>query len=261
MIRILSLIALLVGLTACGIEQVNEGYRGIKTEWGKVVGGPLAPDLYFYNPISTSIFEMEVREQKLQKQTSCFTKDTQTVRVEYVVTYYPNPESIGELYKQFGHNWEEKTVLPAVEGSIKDAIGQYIADDLVSKRESVKIAAQKEITEALESRNVKVTRLDLVNLDFEDAFEHAVEAKVVAIQRALEAKNKTVQVAEQAKQTVLNAQAEAESMKIRSQALEKNKSLVEYEAVQRWDGKLPQIIMGGNATPFIDMRALTNGGK
>ena len=50
-----------------------------------------------------------------------------------------------------------------------------------------------------------------MNLDFDDAYEKAVEAKVVAIQRAAEAKNETVQIEEQAKQTVKTAQAEAEA--------------------------------------------------
>ena len=241
-------------LTACGFEQVDEGFRGIQTRWGKVEGQPLEPGIHFYNPISRDIFEMEVREQKIEADTQCFTKDTQTVTVAFAVTYYPDQSKIGDMYSQFGKKWQEKVIMPAVLGSIKDAIGGYIADDLVSKREAVKIAAQKEIVDALATRDVVVTRLDIINLDFEDAFESAVESKVVAIQRALESKNKTVEVEEQAKQKVLDAEAEAKSMRIRSDALSRNKSLVEYEAVQKWDGKLPEIIMGQGSTPFIDLR-------
>ena len=150
--------------------------------------------------------------------------------------------------------WDQTVIAPAILGSLKDAIGQYIADDLVSKREAVKQVAQKEISDALKARDVTVTRLDLVNLDFDDAYEQAVESKVVAIQRAAEEKNKTVQVEEQAKQTVKAAEAQATSMRIRSQALSQNKNLVEYEAVQKWDGKLPQYQLGGS-TPFIDLRS------
>jgi len=243
----------MVLISACGVEQVEEGNRGIKQEWGKVVGDPLTPDIYFYNPISTKIFEIDVREQKFENKTFCFTKDTQTVEVSYTVTYYPRPEMIGKIYSQFGHDWVNKIIGPAVLGSIKDSIGQYIADDLVSKREAVKVAAQTEITNALESRDVVVTRLDMTNLDFDDAYERAVEAKVVAIQKAQEAKNKTVEIEERAKQTIKTAQAEAESMRIRANALSQNKSLVEYEAVQKWDGKLPQYMMG-NSVPFIKIK-------
>lgn len=245
-------LALLI-LSFSGCEVVDEGTRGIKTTWGKVSGEPLTPGIYFYNPISSSIFEMEVLEKKLEHETDCFTKDTQTVKVGYTVTYYPDPTKIASIYSQFGRDWDNKLVGPAVLGSLKDAIGQYIADDLVSKREAVKQAAQKEIVDALAQRNITVTRLDLTNLDFDDAYEKAVEEKVVAIQRAAEAKNKTVQVEEESRQMVLNAQAEAEAMKIKTQALSQNKSLIGYEAIRKWDGKLPKIMMGDKSLPIIDL--------
>lgn len=235
------------------MEQVDEGFRGIETRWGKVVGEPLPPTIYFYNPISTSIFEMDVKERKLDGQTQCFTKDTQTVNVSFTITYFPDPTQIGKLYSQFGNDWESKIVQPSVLGSIKDAIGQYIADDLVSKREVVKKFAQEEIKVALAQRSITATRLDLTNLDFDDKYESAVEAKVVAIQRAQEAKNKTIQIDEEAKQTVASAKAQAESMRIRSQALSQNKSLVDYEAVQKWDGKLPENMYGGAPIPFLNL--------
>lgn len=249
------LIGMLIFMAGCGMEQVDEGFRGIKTVWGKVEGEPLSPGLYFYNPVSSSIFEMEVREQKLEARTTCFTKDTQTVDVQFAITYYPDPTKIGDIYSQFGKYWDEKTVQPAVLGSIKDAIGQYVADDLVSKREDVKKAAQKEVVDALAQRGITATRLDIVNLDFNDEYERAVEDKVKAVQRAAEAKNKTLQVKEEADQKVLQAKADAEAMRIKANALTQNKALVEYEAVQKWDGKLPQYIFG-NSMPMLNLGSL-----
>lgn len=249
------LVLSIVLLSSCGIEQVNEGSRGIETKWGKVTGEPLMPGLYFYNPVSSDIFEMSVRETKLEDTTSSFTKDTQTVNVGFTITYFPNPEKIGLLYSQFGKDWDEKIVKQAVLGSIKDVIGQYIADDLVSKREMAKSKAQEEVTTALKERHINVTRLDFTNLDFDDAYERAVEAKVVAVQKASEAKNKTVQVEEEAKQKVMAAKADAEAMRIKSQALSQNKGLVDYEAIQKWNGQLPSM-MFGNSIPIINLDGL-----
>lgn len=76
---------------------------------------------------------------------------------------------------------------------------------------------------------------------------------MVAIQQAEEAKNKTVKIREEADQRMISAKAEAESMKIRSQALSQNKSLVEYEAVQKWDGKLPETMLGNSSVPFLNL--------
>lgn len=75
--------------------------------------------------------------------------------------------------------------------------------------------------------------------------------KQVAEQNALKAKNVTIQVEEQAKQTKIKAQAEA--INIKAKALEANSNLTTYEAVQRWDGKMPQYILG-NSVPFINVK-------
>lgn len=255
------LIALALGLSGCGFEQIDEGYRGIYTNWGKVVGEPLAPGLQFYNPVTSNIQEISVREEKLEGSTDAFTKDTQTVKISYVVTFYPDPAKIGAIYSQFGWRWEEKVIQPAVLGSLKDAVGQYIADELVKSRKSVTDAAEKEIKEALASRSVTVTRLDLTNLDFDDAYESAVESKVVAIQKAAEAKNKTVEIEEQARQKVATAEADATAMRIKSQALAQNKGLVQFEAVQKWNGVLPQIILGGGSMPILDLKGMMSKGN
>ena len=88
--------------------------------------------------------------------------------------------------------------------------------------------------------------------DYSEVFERAIESKVTAEQEALKAKNKTVQIEEEAKQKLISAEAEAKSMSIRANALTKNKALVDYEAVQKWDGKMPTYMMG-NSIPFINV--------
>jgi len=80
-----------------------------------------------------------------------------------------------------------------------------------------------------------------------------VEQKVIAQQKAIEEQNRTKQIEEQARQKVLSAEAEAKSMQIRAQALEQNAKLVQWEAVQKWNGVLPQYMLGGSAVPFINL--------
>lgn len=248
--RVLILMTLV--LNSCGCEIIDTGSRGIKTTYGEIQGEPLPEGLHMYNPITSSIKEISVREEKIEGKESCFTRDTQKVDVSYAVTFYPDPLKIHLIWKQYGDEWEKKIIAPAIMSSLKDKVGQIIADDLVSKREEARNKIFEELRDNLKGRDVFVTRIDLTNLDFDDQYEHAVEAKVVAVQKAAEAKNKTVEVQEQANQKIISAKAEANSMQIRSQALQQNKGLVEYEAVQKWDGKLPQYMMG-NSVPFINV--------
>lgn len=250
--KVFLLLASMTLLSGCGCEQVDTGYRGIETRFGEIQGKPLPEGLHFYNPVTSSIKEIEVREQKVEGKAVSFTRDTQTVTIDFALTFYPSPDKIDLLYRQFGEDWQAKLVPQAIQNSIKDVVGQYIADDLVGKRDEARTKAEAEVIKTLAINNITATRLDFVNLDFDDAYEKAVEAKVVAVQRAAEAKNKTVEVEEKARQTVLAAEADAKAMQIKSNALKENKSLVEFNAVEKWDGKLPQYMMG-SSVPFIKL--------
>lgn len=248
------ILGLLLLTSACGFTTVDEGYRGITTRFGKVIDEPLTPGLHFYNPFTTSVGEFEVREQKVDGVAQCYTRDTQTAVIKYSVTFYANPAEVLKTYIQYGTDWKGKAVIPSVEARIKDSIGQYVADEIIENQAKASQTAFENLRGTLEERGVILGSLNFVNVDFSDEYEKAVEQKVVAIQSAQEAKNKTVQIKEEAEQKVLSAKAEAESMKIRSAALSQNKSLVEYEAVQKWDGKLPETMLG-NSTPFINVGA------
>lgn len=252
------LIIATLALSACGFEIVDTGYRGVETRFGEVAGKPLPEGLHFYNPLTSNIIEYHVRQETWAEKTAIFTKDTQMVEVEFAVTYNPDPSLVTSLYQTIGSEYAlvEKIVKPVVLGSIKDAIGQVIADELVSKREAVTKQALSEVSENLASKGVLVSDLQFTNLDFDDQYERAVEDKVVATQKAQKAKNDTVTIIEQAKQTVETAKAQAEAMRIQSAALSQNKGLVDYEIAKKWDGKLPQY-MFGNSTPLLNLNSLS----
>lgn len=252
--KIFILVFAALTLQSCGFEVVDTGHRGIETRFGEVVGEPLNEGLHWYNPFTSKIIEYNVRQETWTSMTQIFTKDTQTVTVEFSVTFYPDPKSVNTVYKEVGDidALVNKIIKPVALGSIKDAIGQVIADELVSKRENVRKQAYIEVSENLQDKKVIVTDLQFTNLDFDDAYEQAVEAKVVAVQNAQKAKNETVRIQEESNQKVIEAKATAEAMRIQSQALAQNKGLIEYEIAKKWDGSLPTMMMG-NSVPLLNL--------
>jgi regulator of protease activity HflC (stomatin/prohibitin superfamily) len=250
-------LALVTTLVSCsGVTSVDTGYRGIKTSFGKVVDGPMTEGIYFYNPFVYDIVQLDTRTQIMNGNTTAYTKDVQQTQLVYVLNYSLRPDAVVPTFQTIGHDWATKIVTPVVEANIKEVLGQFEAVDLITNREKAKLAIVVQIKGELEARGVQVINFELSNIDFADEFEKAVEAKVTAVQRAAEAKNKTVQVQEEANQKIISAKAEAESMTIRSQALSQNRGLVEYEAVQKWDGKLPVYMMGGTV-PFMNLTPKT----
>ena len=156
------------------------------------------------------------------------------------------------MYREVGRDYEDKILMPVVEGTIKDVIGKWNAQDLVANREKATNEILEKLQNHLKDNYINVTDFQITAINYSDVFEKAIESKVTAEQDALKAKNKTVQIEEEAKQKLISAEAEAKSMAIRANALTQNKALVEYEAVQKWDGKMPQYMMG-NSIPFINL--------
>jgi regulator of protease activity HflC (stomatin/prohibitin superfamily) len=245
------------------METVQNGHRGLVVRFGKVTSEPLQPGLVFLNPFTENMVQMNVQTIKWEAATAAYTKDVQQASLQFTINYNLNPASVADVYRDIGLDWAGKLIGQVVYEDIKREIGQHEAVDLVAQRDMASRAVEQSVRRILADRNIVVTGLQLTNIDYTPEFEQAVEAKVIAQQKAIEEQNRTVQKKELATQqivqaqgnaeaTILNAKAEAESIRIRANALEQNAKLVEWEAVQKWDGQMPTYMMGG-AMPFIQI--------
>jgi prohibitin 2 len=259
------IVVLSVLLFSCSMTTVDTGHRGVKVRFGEVIGDGLPEGLYFVNPLTTDIKNIDTRVQSWNANTQAYTRDVQQATMQFVLNYRLDPTKAHIVFQQVGSDWASKLVGQVVFEEMKREVGQHEAVDLISQRDTAARTIEKNITGLLARRNVIVTGFQLTNIDYTNEFEHAVEAKVIAQQNAIEEQNRTVQVREKANQqietakgnaesTILNAKAEAESIEIRARALERNAKLVEWEAVQKWNGTLPQYMMG-NSVPFINIPA------
>jgi regulator of protease activity HflC (stomatin/prohibitin superfamily) len=256
-------VALALVFTSCSMKTVGTGHRGVKVRFGQVIGDGLPEGLYFVNPLTTHIQEIDTRVLKWEAETQAYTRDVQQAKLQFVLNYRLDPTKAHVVYQQVGADWGAKLVGQVIFEEMKREVGQHEAVDLIAQRDSAARKIEANVSSLLAKRNVIVTGFQLTNIDYTPEFEHAVEAKVIAQQKAIEEQNRTVQVREQANQkvetakgnaesTILNAKAEAESISIRARALEQNAKLVQWEAVQKWNGTLPTYMLG-NAVPFIQI--------
>mgnify|MGYP001099680290 CR=1 FL=1 len=276
---VLGAIILLV-LIFSGIYSISPGYRGVLVTLGKVDQKSYVNGVGFKWPFISSMIEMDVRTRKMTEKTATYTSDVQTAELEYTFTYVRtrkmtektatytsdvqtaeleytftydlNPESVHILYETVGQDYEAKKLIPVLNDVLKDVIGRWQAQDLVANRDKARVDIVAGLQNRLDKRFFQNITFQFINIDYSEKFEGAIEDKVIAEQKAQEAVNNTKRIKEEAEQKVISAKAEAEAMEIKSEALSKNKGLTEYEAVQKWDGKLPQYMLGG-ATPFINL--------
>jgi len=242
-----------VSFAGCGIKVVDTGQRGIETRFGKVVSESLPEGLYFYNPLTSNIVEMDTRVQRTDSETDTYTRDVQQAAIKYTLNYRLQQNAAHIMYKDIGRDWEMKLIPQVVLGTLKEVVGKWDAVDLIANRDKAGNTAFEAIRANLAERNVEVSRFEITDIAYTHEFENSVEQKVIAQQKAIEEQNRTKQIEEQARQKVLSAEAEAKSMQIRAQALEQNAKLVQWEAVQKWNGVLPQYMLGGGSVPFINL--------
>ncbi len=249
-------IIMIVGAAiVAGCSQINPGEAGFETQWGKIESTEILREgLHWYAPIGGDIVIYDCKNQNARFKTEQYTKDIQQADTEISVTFYLDPKSIIEIHKTTGQDYANKLIYPAVIGCAKDVFGKWNATDVIAKREEATEFVSKALKDKLLPYGIHITMVEILDISFKNKFEDAVEAKQIAEQEANRAKNLTVKIKEEAQQKIIAAEADAKAMAVRAKALEQNKSLVEYEAVMKWDGKLPQYMMG-NTVPFINLNA------
>jgi prohibitin 2 len=250
---IAAVLVIVVSVAGCGIKVVDTGHRGIETRFGKVVSESLPEGIYFYNPITSTMVEMDTRIQRQDSETDTYTRDVQQAAIKYTLNYRLQQNAAHIMYRDIGIEWEQRLIPQVVLGTLKEVVGKWDAVDLIANRDKAGQTAFEAIRTNLAERNVEVLRFEITDIAYTHEFENSVEQKVIAQQKAIEEQNHTKQIEEQARQKVLSAEAEAKSMQIRAQALEQNAKLVQWEAVQKWNGVLPQYMLGNGATPFINL--------
>lgn len=247
------LIYVVSAMVIAGCSQINPGEAGFETQWGKIEDQEILKEgLHFYCIIGGNIIKYDCKNQNVRFKTEQYTKDIQQADTEISVTFHLDPNSIKTIHSNTGMDYSDKLIQPAVIGCAKDVFGKWNATDVIGKREEATELIATGLKEKLKPYGIYITMVEILDISFKSKFEDAVEAKQIAEQDANRAKNLTVKIKEEAEQKIIAAQAEAKAMEVRAKALESNKSLVEYEAVMKWNGVLPQYMMG-NSVPFINL--------
>lgn len=265
-------VLLFVAIVAMGsFSTVDEGYIGIKYQFGKIVDDSLQPGLQFKIPFVQQIQSVDIREQVYELDTTTYTKDTQTVEsVKAKLNYFYDKSQLSTIIRNIGiQNVEAKLIIPQVQSILKNEIGQIRAEELIQNRTTIQNAIQEKLTSSLGESGIIVSSFAIENIDFENGFEEAVRAKVVAEQDALKMQNKTKEKEEEAKQVVIEAEAQAEATRAAADAeaysigviqeqIAKSPDYIELEKIKKWDGKYPQV-MGNNVNPFVTLDDSSSG--
>lgn len=262
------------------LTTIHPGHVGVSVK--KCGGGGVAPD-----PIPTgyywrSLFCEEVVEYPTSLQTLVLTRSPHEgksidesitvtsseglpVNLDVSLSFTLDAGKVPAIYTKYrtdissiAHNYIRQTVREGLQSEF----AKYTAEQLYStKREESRLEVQSFLQDKLGGEGFHVQQFTLNETRVPDAVVQAINAKVAMIQESQKAEAQVRKTEAEAKQRVAQAQGEADAKRLQADAEAYfNKTVaasitpeyVQYKALEKWDGQLPQM-MGATAMPFVNV--------
>lgn len=242
------------------------------------------PGTHFDLWVTNSYVKYDAKVQNVDIVTAAYSSDAQTMDIQLTLQYQIMPDKVIDIATQYGSLavLQSRIQSIAVEKT-KAVLSSYKAMDIIAQRAAISPAVEDAIKDAIgEEYFVKVNTVVLSNIDFSDAFEQAVEDKMIAEQAKLKADYENekkvaaaeadaaaklkeaqaqIEIAQAAADAKLKealaqkaiAEAEAEALLIKAEAeAAANKiiadsvtqELLDKILAENWDGKLPDTYVG-----------------
>lgn len=232
------LLVLVIMAFASSAKRIGTGQVGVVTQYGRVTGRELTEGLSFVLPFGiNNVTVYDIKVQKEAVSSTAASKDLQDVSSQIVLNYNLERGSVSRVHQTIGAQYVDRIVTPAINEVFKAASAEYTASELITERSKLKTVAQKTLTDRLAPYGIKVSELSIVDFKFSDSFSKAIEEKQVAQQNA-----------ERAKFNLEAARTDAEAQAAQSQTL--TQQYLQKQAIEKWDGKMPQYVGGGTGTVF-----------
>src|SRR5918912_949120 len=243
---------------------VQAGHRGVVLYVGAVENKVLGEGLHFIIPFAEQVIQLEVRTLKFQADASAASNDLQEVATTIALNYHIDPNQANVIYQQLGIDYADRIIAPTIQESVKASVAKFNAEQLITQRAIAKAAIAQAIRNTLSARGIIVETVFITDFKFSPAFSTQVESKVVAFQKYLTEQNNLKAVQVIANQTVVQAQAQARANVARatgeSQAIEiitaqlrQSPQYLQWQAINRWNGKMPYALGGSGAVPFFQL--------
>ena len=199
------------------------------------------------------------------------TSDAMDIQAHLGVEYNIDPDKAAQVFQVYRKGIDEITEIN---------IRQYISDAVIkhaSLTQGGKSKLLEDATAELRSRltpiGIRVIKLSwLDDLRYPQQVRDSINAKIEASQRALLRENEVAQSRAEAQKAIeqargiaestkIRAQAEADAIAIKAKALADNPAILQLNAIERWDGKLPVYMTEGAAVPFIGTQVTKSVGE
>lgn len=253
-------------LVPFSFHTVQSGEVAVVKHLGEITGVKRA-GTHFDFWITNSYTKYDAKVQNVDINTAAYSSDAQTMTIQMTLQYQILSDKVVDIATQYGSLDTLQNRIESISTEkTKSVLSSYKAMDIIANRASISPAVEKAIKDAIGNEYfVNVVAVVLTNIDFSDAFELAVEEKMIAEQSKLKAEyenqTKVAQAEAEAEAKLKAAQAEIDIAKAEAEALKiaadaeaeanriitesLNDKIIEKNLVEAWNGELPKVVGNG----------------
>lgn len=193
-------------------KTVDNGKIAVVKHLGQVVD-TREPGMHTDFWMTNSYVKLDTKVRQVDITTSSYSNDKQTMDINMTVQYQIKKDMAKEIVIHYGNleMLEARIQSVAIERT-KAIMSSYTADSLIEQRSVISVAVANSVELALgESYYIDITNVALTNIDFSDAYELAVEQKMIATQEVEKAKADALKAEATAKGQLEVAKQEAQA--------------------------------------------------
>ena len=259
-ISVIAIVAIFALITLfSSFTTIKSGEIGLKSRFGEIVSQTTQEGIQFKVPFVEKVTKVNMKVQKADVTSSSATKDLQDVSISFAINFQLSPEKVMDLYKKIGQNYVEIILQPATQEALKNVTSKYTAEELITKRSEVSQQIIEELSAKVGKYGIIINELNIIDLNFSEAYNKAIEDKQVAEQEVKKAQQELEKTKIEAEKKVAEAKAEADALKLQKEEitpelLELRRIEAQLKAIEKWSGNLPTTITGSDGIPFIDLK-------
>jgi regulator of protease activity HflC (stomatin/prohibitin superfamily) len=242
-LRILSFVLMGLGILSSCVKQIDAGYVGVKTLFGKVQDDVLPSGLHLINPLM-EVSQIDVRTQNYTMSAvhdegiksgddaiRVLTSDGLEVTIDLSVLYRVIPAETPKLLREIGMDYEDKIVRPITRTRIRDNSVYYEAVALYStKRDEFQDRIFKTIDSDFKKRGLLLENLLVRNITMPASVKAVIEQKINAEQDAQKMQFVLLKERQEAERKRVEAQGISDYQRIISESLTERQ--LQYEQIK-----------------------------
>ncbi len=244
-------IAALIGINSVVI--ITPGQAAVLSVLGKAQDGVLLEGVHLRPPLVSTVDIYDLTVQKFEVPAQSSTKDLQQLTASFAINFRLDSSQVVNIRRTQGslQNIVSKIIAPQTQESFKIAAARRTVEESITKRDELKQDFDAALSARLDKYGIIILDTSVVDLEFSTEFSKAVEEKQIAEQRAQRAVYIAQEAEQEAEANVNRAKGQAEAQRLLRESL--TPELLQKQAIEKWDGKFPQVMGGNGALPFINL--------